>query len=269
MRLLLGATALAVALVSAAQAQAPTAAQVHEAERMRFGFGALRPGATSDPGKPNSSNADETKVARLALPPLFASSAPPTPEGWDRRRAELARLVEDNWVGRIPEAVAGFRVAWRKEAVPAPRGAAAEHWIGQVVTPDGRSGPMVDATITFPAAAAGAPALIDYSYIWPGGRTPDFGGPPAPDSVALALSHGFAHVAYRPQLLQGDSAVTMQVGIIGLARWPRERTDWGALRAWAWGASQLREELARDPRINGARISLAGHSRFGKGVLVA
>jgi hypothetical protein len=41
------------------------------------------------------------------------------------------------------------------------------------------------------------------------------------------------------------------------------------LRAWAWGASRLREELARDPRIDGDRVSLQGHSRFGKGVLVA
>ena len=41
----------------------------------------------------------------------------------------------------------------------------------------------------------------------------------------------------------------------------------GALRAWAWGASRLREELARDPRIDGERISLTGHSRFGKSVL--
>ncbi len=61
----------------------------------------------------------------------------------------------------------------------------------------------------------------------------------------------------------------MREGIIGLARWPRAANDWGALRAWAWGASRLREELAHDPRINARRISLVGHSRFGKGVLVA
>ena len=85
----------------------------------------------------------------------------------------------------------------------------------------------------------------------------------------MALSHGFAHVAYRPQMLQADNGAQMQQGVIGLARWPREQTDWGALRAWGWGASMLREELARDARINPERISLQGHSRFGKGVLVA
>jgi hypothetical protein len=248
---------------------AQTAADIHAAERTRFGFGELRQGATSDTGKPNSANADEARVARFALPPLFNSSAIPMPEDWPARRETLARLVEDNWVGRIPDVVASFQVLWTKESVPAPRGGVAEHWIGQVITPEGRSGPMVDATITFPVEAEHVPALIDYTYIWPGGRVPNFPGPPAPDAVAVALRHGFAHVAYRPQLLQADSAATMQQGIIGLARWPRDKTDWGALRAWAWGASRLREELSRDPRINGNRISLQGHSRFGKGVLVA
>jgi hypothetical protein len=180
------------------------------------------------------------------------------------------RLVEDNWVGRVPEVVAQFRVVWSRAPVEtAQPGATAEQWIGQVIAPDGRIGPTIDATLTFPARAEHTPALIDYTYVWPGGRTPNFGGSPPPDSVALALAHGFTHVAYRPQMLQADTAAQMQQGVIGLARWPREQHDWGALRAWAWGASRLREELARDPRINGERVSLVGHSRFGKGVLVA
>lgn len=266
------ALAVAVLLAIPLQAQqAPTSEQVHAAERARLGFGELRRGATSDPGQPNSSNSDEAKVGTFTLPPLYTGAAP-TPAAWQARRTELARLVEDNWVGRIPEVVSRFRVVWRKEAVPSRRGTSAEHWIGQVVAPDGRQGPMVDATITFPARARQAPALIDYTYMWP----PNFnvaalsgGGLPPPDNVTVALRHGFAHVAYRPQLLQADNAAQMSQGVIGLARWPRERTDWGALRAWAWGASQLREELARDPRINGNRVSLVGHSRFGKGVLVA
>ena len=269
MRYRLGAMALAMMCTPVpAQAPAQTNDQVHAAERAHFGFGELRRGATSDPGQPNSSNSDEARVGQVTLPPLFASGTP-TPQAWTQRRVELARLVEDNWVGRIPKVVSSFTLVWRKERVPARRGATAEHWTGQVVTPDGRMGPMVDATITFPARAHSAPALIDYSYIWPGGRMPAFDGPRPPDGVAVALKHGFAHVAYRPQLLQADGAAQMEEGIIGLARWPREKTDWGALRAWAWGASQLREELARDPRINGNRISLQGHSRFGKGVLVA
>ena len=264
----LAAALAALALVTGAGVAAQTAEDVHAAERARFGFGELRRGADGDASSPRAANSDEAKVGQFGLPPLFASSQAPSPEEWAERRAELARLVEDNWVGRIPEVVAQFRVVWRKERVGTHlRGATAEQWIGQIIAPDGRMGPTIDAIVTFPARASSTPALIDYTYVWPGGRAPNFGS--QPDGVALALSHGFTHVAYRPQMLQADSAAQMQQGVIGLARWPREQTDWGALRAWAWGASRLREELARDPRVNGERVSLQGHSRFGKGVLVA
>lgn len=269
MRRWLAAAVAALALVTSSIAAAQTAEDVHAAERARFGFGELRRGASGTPTDPDAANIDEDKAGTFGLPPLFAGSNAPSPEQWAARRAELARLVEDNWVGRIPEVVSQFRVAWRKEATPARGSAEAEQWIGQVIAPDGRMGPTIDAIVTFPASADGAPALIDYTYIWPGGRTPSFGGPPPPDSMRLALDHGFVHVAYRPQMLQADTAAQMAQGVIGLARWPREQTDWGALRAWAWGASQLREELARDARIDGERISLQGHSRFGKAVLVA
>ena len=266
----IAAAALAALLISVpAPLCAQTAEEVHQAERERFGLGELRQGASGDASAPNAANTDEALVGTLEPPPLFTAEAQRTPAGWSERRAELARLVEDHWVGRIPEGAADLRLLWRKEPTPSRPGTVAEQWIGQVIAPDGRMGPTVDAIVTLPADAAGVPALIDYTYIWPGGRMPDFGGPPPPDSVALALERGFAHVAYRPQLLQPDNAADMAEGVIGLARWPRERHDWGALRAWAWGASALREELAADPRIDGSRISLTGHSRFGKGVLVA
>lgn len=261
--------ALLIAALLAAPLAAQTAADIHRAERERMGLGELRDGASGDPEAPNAANTDEALVGSLEPPPLFSSAADRTPAGWQERRAELVRLVEDHWVGRIPQAVEDFRVVWRKERTPSRPGTIAEQWIGRVIASDGRMGPTIDATITFPADAQAAPALIDYTYAWPGGAMPDFGGPPPPDSISLALENGFAHVAYRPQMLQADNAEMMADGVIGLARWPRERHDWGALRAWAWGASMLREELAADPRIDGERISLTGHSRFGKSVLVA
>lgn len=260
---------MALAMAAPLVAQASSAEDVHRMERERLGLGPLRQGASGNPQDPNAANADESKAGAQDIPPLFINRATPTPENWQARRAQISALVEDHWVGHIPDAVANFRIVWSKSSTPSRPGSTAEQWAGLVITPDGRSGPVISATITFPARAAHAPALIDYSYIWPGGTPPAFPGPKAPDSVKLALDQGFAHVAYQPQLLQADTAATMQQGVIGLASWPREKTDWGALRAWAWGASKLREELARDPRINGERISLTGHSRFGKSVLVA
>lgn len=263
--------ALALAAPLLAQA-ATTADDVHKAERAAFGIAELRRGASGTPTDANAANSDEAKAGGETVPALFASSADGTRAGWPARRAELARLVEDNWTGRIPESVAQFQIVWTKSPAKSRPGTTAEQWAGLVIAPDGRSGPVIDATITFPARAKGVPALIDYTYIWPASFNAAAlagSGPRPPDSVKVALDHGFAHVAYRPQLLQADTGATMKDGVIGLARWPRERYDWGALRAWGWGASQLRIELAKDPRINGGRISLVGHSRFGKGVLVA
>ncbi|HSG54823.1 MAG TPA: hypothetical protein VLA45_05160 [Paracoccaceae bacterium] len=271
-RCLMAALALLAAPVSAQSPTATTSDDVHAAERAMFGFGTLRQGADgNNPEAPNAANSTEANVGEYTLPPLFETARQQTPTGWPARRTELARRVEDNWVGRIPAVISTFRVVWDK--APADAGAyatTAEEWTGRIITPDGRSGPVISATIHFPVAVpSAAPGIINYTYVWPGGRMPDFGGTPPPDGIAQALERGWAHVEYRPQLLQADSAAQMQQGVIGLARWPRAQFDWGALRAWGWGASQLREELARDPRINGGLITLTGHSRFGKGVLVA
>ena len=73
----------ALALLAALPAQAQTADEVHEAERARFGYGELRPGANgNDPAAPNAANIDEAKVGDLPLPPLFESETDGTPAGW-------------------------------------------------------------------------------------------------------------------------------------------------------------------------------------------
>src|SRR5688500_19422311 len=103
------AAALALIVNAGVQAQqAPTAEDVHAAERARFGFGELRRGADGNASSPRAANTDEAKAGTFGLPPLFASWSEPSPEQWAARRAELVRLVEENWVGRIPEIVSQF-----------------------------------------------------------------------------------------------------------------------------------------------------------------
>jgi len=267
---LLIAVSLALAAIPAGAQQAPTADSVHEFERERLGYGELRPGRNGDKTAPDAANFDEAKVGDLVPPPLFDAPEDRTREGWEAHRLELAQLLEDNWTGHIPDSVKDLRIVWTRQATGRINGRfTEEQWIGQVIAPDGRQGPMIDATIVLPRGARNVPALIEYTYIWPPGFRPGGNGPPPPDTRQMVLNHGWAHVSYRVQLLQADTAAQMEQGVIGLSRWPRERHDWGALRAWGWGASQLREALAKDPRFDGARVSLAGHSRFGKAVLVA
>ena len=258
--------AAALAFLVAQPVPAQDAATVHRAENERLGYGELRRGADgNDPEADNAANFDEAQVGDLPVPPLFTSADARTASGWAARRSALARLVEDEWVGRIPASADEIDIVWTRQQSPE-----GEHWLGQLMRPGHPMGPTIDALVSLPEQATGAepvPVVIEYAYIWPPGfRLP---GPPSPGLKDAALARGWGHVAYRPTLLQADDTALLSQGLIGMTSWPRGEHDWGALRAWAWGASRLREVLAEHPRIDGARIALAGHSRFGKAVLVA
>ena len=116
---------LAAALPLAAQQagqKVPSADEIHEMERLRFDYGELVPGRDSEQTSPRAANFDESKAGDLVPPPLFASDADKTPEGWARRRAELAQMVEDVWVGRIPEGANELRIVWTKQKVRGRKG---------------------------------------------------------------------------------------------------------------------------------------------------
>ena len=59
-------------------------------------------------------------------------------------------------------------------------------------------------------------------------------------------------------------------GIIGLMNHggPRKPDDWGALRAWAWGAGRGLDYLETDPAVDAKHVGIEGVSRYGKAALV-
>ena len=84
-----------------------------------------------------------------------------------------------------------------------------------------------------------------------GGFTPP---PPAPGSDAPAtvqlITDGWGFAFLNPASIQADNGAGLTKGIIGLVNkgQPRKPDDWGALRAWAWGASRALDYLETESR---------------------
>ena len=73
-----------------------------------------------------------------------------------------------------------------------------------------------------------------------------------------------------PTSVQADNGAGLTKGIIGLVNQgrPRKPDDWGALRAWAWGASRALDYLETDKDVNAGQVGIEGLSRYGKAALV-
>jgi len=94
------------------------------------------------------------------------------------------------------------------------------------------------------------------------------GGAPAWQEQLLEKGWGFALLA--PNSVQADNGGGLTQGIVGLMNngQPRALDDWGALRAWAWGASRLLDYFESDPHVDETRVGITGHSRYGKAAAV-
>jgi hypothetical protein len=103
--------------------------------------------------------------------------------------------------------------------------------------------------------------------------TPPFFPPPRPpnDPLQQLLADGWAVAQIDPTSVQADNGAGLTRGVIGLVNKgaPRKPDDWGALRAWAWGASRAYDYLAKDPDLDSQHIGIEGVSRYGKAALVA
>jgi hypothetical protein len=103
--------------------------------------------------------------------------------------------------------------------------------------------------------------------------TPPFFPPPRPpgDPLQQLLADGWAVAQIDPTSIQADNGAGLTRGVIGLVNKgaPRKPDDWGALRAWAWGASRAYDYLSKDPELDAQHMGVEGVSRYGKGALVA
>ena len=93
------------------------------------------------------------------------------------------------------------------------------------------------------------------------------GGPP---SAWQLIADGWGFALFDPASVQADDGAGLTRGIIGLMNngQPRHPEDWGALRAWAWGAGRGLDYSETDPAVDAKHVGIEGVSRYGKAALV-
>ena len=231
---------------------------------------------------PNAANYDEAKANPFpALPdPLVLKNGrkvKTAAQWWKQRRPEIVEEFDREIYGRMPKLTP--KVKWEVSST-------AKETIGgvEVVTKklvghvDNSAYPDVSVdiqlTLTTPANATGkVPVIMEFGY----GARPVVAGatapppPPGPNWRELVLAKGWAFAIIMPTSIQADNGQGLTQGIIGLVNkgQPRKVDDWGALRAWGWGASRALDYFETDKAVDAKRIALEGHSRYGKATAVA
>ena len=248
----------------------------------------LRQGANgNDPQAPNAANYDESKANPFPnLPdPLVLNNGKKVTSAkmwWSQRRQEIVELFDREIYGRVPKNVpkVKWEVASTKNEMNGDVPVITKELVGHV---DNTSYPEVTVdmrvSLSTPAnAKGGVPVILEFGGNPPGtGR--GFGGPPkgAPKQPAgptwqqQVLAQGWGYAEIYTSTIQADNGTGLVQGIIGLVNkgQPRQPDDWGALRAWAWGASRALDYFETDKAVDAKQVGLEGHSRYGKATVVA
>ncbi|HXC35548.1 MAG TPA: hypothetical protein VNV43_06700 [Candidatus Acidoferrales bacterium] len=273
---------------AAANASNEKAATEADQQRMMnlLGIAALRPGRDgSHTNSPNYANYDESKANVYPdLPdPLLSNNGLKitTPElWWKLRQPEIVEDFDSQIYGRVP--VNTPSVKWEVTGIDRTNEygipVIMKYLVGHV---DNSQDPQItvniDLTLTTPAdAKAPVPVLMQLAFRFPPALLarirkmyPDLDRGPAWQKQVLAKGWGCATLI--PTSIQADNGAGLTQGIIGLCNKgrPRKPDDWGALRAWAWGASRALDYFETDPDVDARRVGIEGHSRYGKATLVA
>lgn len=234
----------------------------------RLGITHMRPGADGyNKQSPNYVNYDDTKAGPSSPAPAAITIAHPTASWWRNvRRPQLVHLFEDDMYGRVPASAP--RIEWKLQSEQRLRkfGAAVieRHYRG---TAQGSS-LAIDLSETLPDRAKHVPLILELGF--PEGFR--FPGMPAPSDPwqGQVLRRGWAFAIIVPYTVQPDDGAGLKEGVIGIAAQgkPRGLNDWGALRAWAWGASRALDLFGRQPQVDAKRVAIEGLSRYGKAALV-
>lgn len=91
--------------------------------------------------------------------------------------------------------------------------------------------------------------------------------------VEQIVGRGYATVAFYMSDVTPDRQHGNTLGVFAafedVERQYRSKTGWGAISAWAWGASRVLDWIGTEPSLDATKVAVVGHSRGGKTALVA
>ena len=209
-------------------------------------------------------------------PPMTPPPALMTSAGWDARRAEMLKtLTEEEYGVRPVERPANLRFT--------PIGADSEALGGRAIRRRVRisyGGPggegHFDVLAFLPKGGTKSPAFVQ---ILLGQTARRIGFDPETFEgcsrcpLAKIIGRGYALALFiNWELAMDDPATCFQTGVFRC--WPpkdgvRGPKDWGAISAWAWGASRVMDWIETVPELDAKRVAVIGHSRGGKTALWA
>lgn len=234
----------------------------------------------ADGNNPNASNAanyDEAKANPYPdLPdPLLLKSGKRVDDAktwWTSRRPEIVEDFDREIYGRVPANMPN--VTWRLTSttqdtvgdIPVN----IRNLIGHV---DNTSYPAIkvdiELTVITPASSTKpVPLIMEFDgFRQYKAFLPPVAGIPWEQQV---LRQGWGYAYLIPGSIQADNGAGLTEGIIGLMNKGQRRKadDWGALRAWAWGADRAMDYLETDPQVDAKKVAIEGHSRYGKAALI-
>lgn len=266
-----------------------TAEEDHQRLLELLHISSLRRGPDGDPKSPNAANFDESKVdPKLSLPDALVlnngTRVTTAAMWWKERRPEIVELFDREIYGRVPEKTPAVKWEVISTATEENNGtpAVTKKLVGHV---DNSSYALVavdmQLTLTIPANAAGpVPVIMEFGLspevmealrkrLSEAQRAAFIGNGPSWQEQVLAKGWGYAILI--PTSVQADNGAGLTEGIIGLVNkgQPRKLDDWGALRAWAWGASRALDYFQTDNSVDAKQVGIEGLSRYGKAALVA
>ena len=242
-----------------------------------------RPGPSGNPSAPNAANSDESKAKQYtSLPdPLVFNNGKKVSDAksWrGKRRPEIVEWFDKEIYGRVPKQTpaVNWEVVSTVDTVFGNVKAVTKNLLGHV---DNSAYPQITVDIqlslTVPKEIVKpVPVIMEFGFIFPAGFRPP--SPPAGTPVEKSwqqqiLEQGWGFAIIVPTSYQADNGAGLTKGIIGLCNKGQNRKpdDWGALRAWAWGASRAIDYFETNQAIDLKRIGIEGLSRYGKAALVA